>query len=656
MSFPPMMGAPPGGPPGMPMPMEGSSFDPGAVLASAPQHMFTPDLIRQTATPRLPQLPPPPTEQQILRLADDLQQFWKPRDERMDADYLLYQMARAEDTEGPGEVVIRNTPYVTVEKMASMLGAQIPQQDVLPPHDGLRRIAQKQENLVRWMWEDWALEWQRNLHGWLQRDLAHFATLRGWVTARVTYDVDADVENGENPVSLFPVDPRHVYPKMGARKITAVVHRYKASFAEIVDEFPEAQRVLGNVDEINDKLEVIGYYDAHYHAVLVDTKMVKTPTPHGYGRLPWSIAVCNGSPVRASGTMMTKENHWVADVGPSIFHGARYALRQMNRLLSQLATSIAESANPALVVYHNPERTKKPEALNTSAGAVNYMWTDEKIEPVRKSPNPADVQPFMNVLMQDIEQATIPPVLWGAGGNESGFAISLLTGAAKDSAFGVVKALEQFMMDVNERALMIMRDIHQGEIGYTIYDQRGNWIGGETLTAEEIRTIGVKTRVRFRDIAPKDRAMLAQLAMALVQSHLISPETARDEYLGLEDPTRENERVLNSLIYQDEDIMKEILVPLSLWRNDPELFEVWATMTVHKIEEQIRQQQEQEQMQAAMGSVPGAAGMPPVPGMPPTAAPAQFGPEIFDALQQAMGSAAGGAGAGPLPQVGPPPG
>lgn len=178
----------------------------------------------------------------------------------------------------------------------------------------------------------------------------------------------------------------------------------------------------------------------------------------------------------------------------------------------------------------------------------------------------------------------------------------------------------------------------------------GDWVGGETVTGKDIALVGTRTVVRFRDITPKDRIQQAQVALALTKEKLISMETAREDYLGLENPTQENQRVINSLIYQDPGIMKELMVPLSLYHNDPELFEIWATMMVNKLREQIQQQQEQQMQQAqqasaaAAGSIPGAAGMPPVPGMPPTPAPAPMGPIPFDGMAHAQASSQGAAG------------
>lgn len=652
MSIPPFLGGAPPGPPGPPPGGgPGGGLTPAAPFLALPRHLFLPDLVRATGTPqKRRQRKKPPKIEEILSLAHELEEFWKPRDHRMDRDYELYRMAQAEAHDGTDELIVRNTAYVTVEKVASMLGAQIPNQDVIPPHDSIRKIAQKQENLLRWLWEDWSLKWQRQLHGWLQRDLAHFACLRGWIAARVTYDPEAP--QGENPIVLYPVDPRYIYPRLGSRGITAVIHRYRATYHEILDDWPEVRRKIKDPGP-NERLDVIAYYDDTYHAVIVDNEWIKKPTEHNYGFLPWAIATTNGAPIRASNLYgKTDTQDWVADVGPSIFHGARHAIRQINRILTQLANSIAESANPALAVYLNPERREKPEELVLEPGAVNYLWTDERVEPIRKSPLPSDVQPVLEILLRDIEQATIPPVLFGAAGaDQSGFAIALLSGAAKDATAGVIRALEQIYTDINERALTLLRDLHRGEIGYVVLDRRGNWIGGETITSEEIQLVGVKTKVRFRDITPKDRMQLAQLGIALVKEQLISPETARDEYLGIEDPAREHERVVNSLIYQDEEIVKELLVPLSLYRNDPELFTLWATMMVNKIWQALEQQRKQEQAQmgppdAPPGgpSVPGLAGIPPMPGMPPTPAPAQFGAAPFDPMMHAGASAAGGVG------------
>jgi hypothetical protein len=121
----------------------------------------------------------------------------------------------------------------------------------------------------------------------------------------------------------------------------------------------------------------------------------------------------------------------------------------------------------------------------------------------------------------------------------------------------------------------------------------------------------------------------------------------------VDNPEEENQRVLNEMIYRDDQILKDVLNPLSLYKHSPELFEVWLAMQrFHRFEEE---KAKFEAEQAAMmgpppmgppgpGGPPGPPGAPPMPGVPPGMLPAPMGPEMFDPMMQAQMSAAGGVG------------
>uniref|UniRef100_A0A7C2ZYJ4 Uncharacterized protein n=1 Tax=Thermorudis sp. TaxID=1969470 RepID=A0A7C2ZYJ4_9BACT len=206
-----------------------------------------------TEEPRRPKRRKPKIDEiqyRIHRATD----FWSLRDQRMDEDLVLYRMYREEDEDLPGEVVIRNLPWVLVEKASSILSKQMPSIDTIPPDNRYRAEAQAIEDFLRYAWEVWNTRWMSALHGPILRDIAHFLCLRGWVTIRVAYN--PDTPSGEIPVDLYVCDPRQVYPQLGTNGLRYVVHRYWATVGEILDEWPEASKVLQGRDE--DEVDVVG--------------------------------------------------------------------------------------------------------------------------------------------------------------------------------------------------------------------------------------------------------------------------------------------------------------------------------------------------------------------------------------------------------------
>jgi hypothetical protein len=241
-------------------------------------------------------------------------------------------------------------------------------------------------------------------------------------------------------------------------------------------------------------------------------------------------------------------------------------------------------------------------------------------------------------------------VLWGIG-DASGFAISLQSGAARQSLHAIVRAMERTLETLFRYALTLIRDLHDEPVGYFVRDpMSGSWVAGEALLPEEIGQIGVRVKVRYRDVTPKDRIALGQLAIALTRDKLISLETARDQYLGLENPQAENEKVLADHIFLDEDVMRKALVPAALMQSDPRLLAlyVWAK----QLEQAQQQQQRQPQTPVAASSVsPSPA--PNVPSFAPSVLPPplQAAGMPMDLAMQAAASAAGGVGMAAPPGV-----
>src|SRR5690606_8962545 len=241
-----------------------------------------PELAEEAQAPPIAQPPEPqpsreaPTEEEVRDRIDRAVEFWSERDRRMDEDLSLYRLATdlagVEEFEASGgEVVVRNLPYVTVEKLANMISAEKPLLSVLAPSPDMTEEAEQVEDLCRWMREEWALIHRRTINGSLPRDEAHFALLRGWVAARLEYVFDTPP--GEVPVEMVLVDPRTVYPMPGDRGIRYVAHVQRLTLSAVLERYPDAADLFEDQDETQ-SVELRAYYDDWWHAVMVDDKAV----------------------------------------------------------------------------------------------------------------------------------------------------------------------------------------------------------------------------------------------------------------------------------------------------------------------------------------------------------------------------------------------
>ena len=216
----------------------------------------------------------------------------------------------------------------------------------------------------------------------------------------------------------------------------------------------------------------------------------------------------------------------------------------------------------------------------------------------------------------------------------------MMTDAARDALFAIVEAMEDMQETANEYTLMLVRDFVDSDIGFWTKDAQGQTHSGITLAPEEVEAVGIENEVHYRDISPKDRASMAQLAAMLTDKKLISLETAREEYLMLDNPERENERVLYDLVNMDEDIVKKGLVPMALAKTDPDLFKFYMMLKMAELQGGPGQGQPGQAPQPTQGP----------PGLPPGVAP-PIGQPGANPLLQALGSAMGGPGGGTPPGI-----
>jgi hypothetical protein len=578
---------------------------------------------------------PKPDPDWVKTQADLVVNFWLPRNSRMDDDYELYRLDRRRylDDDDDTELFMRNTPYVMVEKGAALLGKQEPQIDVVAETELLEE-AQQVEDFCRYMWRCWSRDYGKGIaRNSLRRDLAHYLLLRGWGAMRVQYVPDAKDRSGKDlPIKVKLVDPRQIFPDPNDEGPEYIIHRYRASISQIIREWPDAAKLFEDYTQgeknrdPSDDVEVTAYYDADWHYVYCDYGDIKPPTKHGYGFIPWVIRTSYGSPIRGTtlraGSSGAGGSEWSRYAGVSILEGLRDAYLQESKVLSQLATEVKRRSDPPAIYKYDPANPEPLTHINRGAGEItSLIYNRESLEFIDLTPNPSAAMPLLEAARRDQELAGLPPMLFGQGDPVSGFNNALMSDAAEDQLNAPMQAMLDIYTEVTSMALTLLRDLHDEPIGYTRVDpSTGKVVAGSKFDPALIESVGTEVQINFKQIAPRDRAMMANLARMLTDAKLISMDTARDQFLGLDNPARENEKVLLDLIYLDKDVTKA-LSRAAAKRFSPELAKA--------LDEVMRMG----------GGGPGEGGGPPPPdgGMPPLPPPGEMPP-------------------GPLPGMPPPPG
>lgn len=575
----------------------------------------------------------------LLAHIDEAKNMWQELDARMDEDIAYWRLETGESL-ASGNFILRNTPRVMVDKAAQIAVNAKSTIDVVPAKNLYRELAQKEEDFCRFMWDEWNRRWQNGGKNSLEWDAGWYGAGRGWISGRMRYDPEVGPE--ELPTKMTLVDPRQIYPVWDEGALNYVAHIYKQTAAQAMSSFPDhAEDILKNLVgtgseddlDLTQFVSVKAYYDDWWWAVFVDDVNVVEPTDHQYGRVPWIVRPIGGSPVEAT---EDDTEQWVRHKGPAIFESIKIAYDYGNKILSMLADEIERQTNPPMLHKINPQNKGERPDIELDPGAVNFVYSDESLEPMYVGPQPAQAGPLTNMLTEDIEKGSLPSSLWAlAGDGISGFQQALSMSAGRDALAALFEGMTYFKRECLSFSLMLIRDHHDSDVGYFVQGPNGDWISGETISPDEIRQVGTNVQVKFKDVSPQDKQAWANLAVALTQSQLVSRETARERYLDIENPLREEELVVAEMIAMNPQIMENVLIPQALAGVDPQQLAAYLMM-----------QQMQAQQPAPMPGAPPGGPMP--PGLPPGVMPPQMQPGAdglpMDLLMQAAGSSAGGQG------------
>lgn len=584
----------------------------------------------------------PPDITRLRTIMRDTERFWSSRDQRMNEDLEMYRLKAPTATGKSGSVIIKNTPYVIVEKIANMVAAHKPVREVISASDQDKATADRLEQFLSWWWEDTDEQLRESqLYGSLRHVMAWFFACRGWFSARISIDPNATGPE-DNPVRLTVYDPITVYPGMGRDGLRYVMHKYHTTVGELLDEWGDAAYDAGfGTKDPTDSVKVEAYYDDWWHAVWADDTLIKDLTPHEYGFVPWVVTVGSGSPVRMS---ESKDQAWSSEVGVSAFHSIRSTYLQLNLILSQMATEVERSANPPMIYYWDPAFGPKPQTLQTAPGAVNYLVYDrERAEPVQLTTTPRDSDVLLDSLVDDLQKGGLPSVLWGLG-QGSGFQTSLMSDAARDQLFAIVEGMQYAQQKIEGFCLRLIRDFWQGDIGFWTRDDSGQWSGGMTISSTDIWKTGTKTKITYKDISPRDRIQLSQTGLQLREAGAIDDIKFLEDYVGDDNPHATRKRAMADMIFRNEDYMREVEIPLRLYETDKTRFYWYMSWLNNK--KMTEQMAAMASAQPPMGGPmpPAPPGAPPGPGLPPPSPLMGLDPQTL--LQQSMGSAIGGAGGG----------
>jgi hypothetical protein len=659
----------PGMPPGTGMPGQTSeqmsTNSSGANAGESPQAGLNALFEAQQSAPNVPfeRLFPPliekvkpktkkPTKQEVQDKAEDAVRFWVSRNNRMAEEQDLYDRTDAnrkkedrtnatyfsddEDVQGSRDIVL-NDPYTIVEKLAQTIGGVSPTISIIPVDESQKLLAQKIEDLLYW-WRDKAEEkWMQGIHGPLGVEEARTLALRGWICGRITWNPD----DHEFPWRYSIIEPYHVYPTLSSTgDLLYVIYCYSDTKASVIadlsinDKFRQRLEKILKEKRDFESVQVTIYEDKEWRVILVDDEEItdKESAFHGYGFVPWVIQVFSGHPFRSrleGGLTNTPEVElsptWTEKIGTSILEGVKDGYKELNFLASVLATEAGKSNNPPIVVWTDEAGQQQFKEVRTGYGDTTHLLFDrEKYEVVR----PYNAAPYITALLTlliDRQNRVLPQMLWGEGvPATSGFAYTILHGSARDVLYPPVRALEVYYRTLYKRVLELYVKFGDPSLPVKIITSdraTGARQGAVEVTRDEVEQTGYQIQVKYRNLAPIDKQMLGQLAALLVDKDIISRYDARgDEFLGLQNPSIVDTRIIGEKITLSPDIMRDILVPVAIYQ---EFGPLMAQLYMKKMDE-VRMK---EMGGAGFGGPMAGPGANPakIPGLPPEVLPPELG-------------------------------
>lgn len=579
-----------------------------------------------------------PTVDYILGEKKRREGYWSSRDARMDQDMQMYLLTDSTETTVEGEEkVTRVTPQMFVNKLSFMVGRQRDKITV-PARCSGPEYEEPAQNVEDFLYDlrrsaDEKHQSKGNLS--LGRDEAWFAALRGWLVSRVYLDPEADI-----PLCIDLYDPRNCYPQWGAQTEAGALRDMIYSEQTTVTAFKANNPHLADHSyfsdlESDETIDVVWFDDAYWTVVIVDEVVIHS-VEHKYGFCPWIATPAGGSAVK---TDEAREQF-----GAGVITPLRATIKQEDRILSSLAMNVGRFGNPpTLRKFDSSKQGQAPKRLDLSFGADNTadVGKGQEYEILNIQAPPLEVQIVLDALKEDRERLGIVGVLFGdAEGMASGFHQSVAVNAAEDVLYPITECIIKHRQTQNRLALNCIlvadeeglldksagyrTDRESGEetdVSGVQYRRRNREPGSNAKTTkrgpqttvgvlaiEDIEKHGVENLVALRRMTPQDIMQMVQAGVMATQAKVLSMDWVRENWLDVDDPVQMNLDVMYELIYQDEEMMRELFMPLAL-KSDPEVYA--------RFKRKERERMEMEQMQAMMGGGgmmgPPGAGTPGIP-------------------------------------------
>ena len=460
--------------------------------------------------------------------------------------------------EGREQVVLPD-PYNVVQLATRLFSSRpsitCPSEDVTADKDD---SAQKRQKFLEALWHRANRE-QR-------KDLIKEAAMYGLIRGRFAFDIrwigNALSENQKKrrmPILVRTLDPLNVGEKRGPLGLRWAYHLYEESFPNIVQQWPKAKgkivrsETVKSKREENESLNVLDFWWINadgevWNAVLVEDKFAKAPSKTDYPDIPIVTGFADYSPIGG-------EEHR----GLSILHPMNGTWQYRCRLASQMGTGVLWYFWPAITVMN--EMGHEVPDIQLKPGQTTNLPYGTKVDTIRFEPNVPIAQMMQSQLAQADQQSSFPGVLYGQapGDIQAGYAISILSEAARGRISDLMTQLEMAISNINEIALGLVEKMATSK-GVSIwgYDEAKDRQVHVGISPDDIDGY-LENYVRIPTNVPNDDMGKKAMGLQEVDKGIISTSTYRQNYSTFPMPADEAKRVMLERAMQNPELQQRAM-------------------------------------------------------------------------------------------------
>ena len=359
-----------------------------------------------------------------------------PLRDRMEQDHKLYRLEPYDAGDGYRSYT-SNEPQVMADKIISWLTSA--EMVVRIPFSGNERDQRDADNqkerfltgIVRAADENLSLR----LLPPLRDQLAWYTTLRGWYAGRVLLVKN---DKGETNIDITPWDPLNTFWCEGDDGLDWACYRMRKSPSEIAKQYKVKSGDLG--EDTEESIFVYDFYDREDNYVVMQDRLLKKRTKHGYDGVPCFVGMVGSAPLVQSDEVGTDA---IADFGESVFKHNRENFENNNFMMSTMLELTARSRKQGLKVKSR-DGTKSLEEDPYQEGSEISLAQGEEVEPLGMLEMAKESGAFMGLVSSEVQRGGLPYSIYGELQFQlSGYAINTLRQGIETVLSPRIQALER---------------------------------------------------------------------------------------------------------------------------------------------------------------------------------------------------------------------